>query len=128
MQPLPSTANTYSDCYLQIRHAKQTIFTDVTETTTVSQLKQILANILQIDSDAIRLTSKNQILDTDKKHLLEYGITAKEARPQSPFQLEFSLKLNDGSYENDEIISYSTQNYPSNDEQQQTMNLPLDTR
>jgi hypothetical protein len=123
-----SIVNTYSDCYLQIRHAKQTIFTDVTETTTVSQLKQILANILQIDPDAIRLTSKGQILDIDTKHLLEYGITSKEAQPQNPIQLEFSLKLNDGSYEIDEIIPYSTQNYPLNDEQQQSMNVPIETR
>jgi hypothetical protein len=126
MQPLPSTINTYSDCYLQIRHAKQTIFTDVSEKTTVSELKQIIANILRIDSDGIRLTSKDQILDIDNKHLLEYGITTKEARPQNPFQLEFSLKLEDGSYENDEIIGYSTQNSPSNDEQ--STNLPMDTR
>ncbi len=123
-----SIVNTYSDCYLQIRHAKQTIFTDVTETTTVFQLKQILANILQIDPDAIRLTSKGQILDIDTKHLLEYGITSKEAQPQNPIQLEFSLKLNDGSYEIDEIIPYSTQNYPLNDEQQQSMNVPIETR
>jgi uncharacterized ubiquitin-like protein YukD len=128
MQPLSSTANTYPDCYLQIRHAKQTIFTDVSETTTVSELKAIIANILRIDSDEIRLTSKGQILDIDNKHLLEYGITTKEARPQNPFQLEFSLKLDDGSYENDEIIPYSAQNSLSNDEQQQSTNLPMDTR
>jgi hypothetical protein len=123
-----STVNTHSDCYLQIRHAKQTIFTDVSETTTVSQLKQILANILQINPDAIRLILKGQILDIDTKHLLEYGITSKEAQPQSPFQLEFSLKLNDGSYDTDGITSYSTGNSPSNDEQQQSINLPMDTR
>ena len=58
MQPLSSTANTYPDCYLQIRHGKQTIFTDVAETTTVSELKQIIANILRIDPDTIRLTIK----------------------------------------------------------------------
>lgn len=105
-----------SDCYLQIRHGKQTIFTDVFETTTVFQLKQILANILQIDSDAIRLTSKGEILDGDTKHLLEYGITSKVSRPQNPFQLEFTFKLDDGSYETDEIVPYSASSYPSNDE------------
>jgi hypothetical protein len=117
MQSIPSTDNKYSDCYLQIRHGKQTIFTDVTETTTISQLKQILSHILRIDSDAIHLISKGEILDIDSKNLLEYGITSKEARPQDPFQLEYTLKLDDGSYENAEIIPYSSQNYPSNDEE-----------
>jgi len=116
---MQSSSNTYPDCYLQIRHAKQTIFTDVAETTTISDLKQILANILAIDPHTIRLKSKGQILDTDTKNLLEYGITTKQARPQDPFQLD------DGSYENDEIIPYSVQNNPSNDEQQQQ---PIDTR
>jgi hypothetical protein len=128
MQPISSTANTYPDCYLQIRHSRKTIFTDVAETTTVSELKQILANILQLDPDTIRLTTKGQILDIDSKHLLEYGITTREARPQTPCQLEFALKLDDGSYENDEIIPYSTENNLSNDEQQQSVNLPTDTR
>jgi len=118
MQPLPSTVSTYSNCYLQIRHAKQTVFTDVAETATVSQLKQILANILQINPDAIRLISKGQILDVDTKHLLEYGITTKEAVPQNPFQLEFSLKQDDGSYDTDGITPYFTGNALSNDEQQ----------
>src|SRR5579871_3741137 len=109
MQSSVSVLNSNPDCYLQIRHAKQTLFTDVAETTTVSQLKKLLANILQINSDAIRLTAKGQILDTDNKHLYEYGITTKDARPQNPFQLEFVLKLTNGSYETDEIISYSSQ-------------------
>jgi hypothetical protein len=128
MQPLSATGNKYPDCYLQIRHSNKTIFTDVAETTSVSELKQILANILRIDPDTIRLTIKGQILDIDSKHLLEYGITTKEARPQNPIQLEFTLKLDDGSYENDEIIPYSTENNLSNDEQQQSINLPVDTR
>jgi hypothetical protein len=128
MQSLPSTVNTYSDCYLQIRHAKQTVFTDVAETTTVYELKQILANILRIDPDTIRLISKDQTLDIDNKHLVEYGITTRESRPQNPFQLEFVVKLDDGSYENDEIVPYSTENSSSNDEQQQSMNIPIDTR
>jgi hypothetical protein len=128
MQLLPSTANTYPDCYLQIRRAKQTIFTDVAETTNVFELKQILAHILETDPDTIRLTAKGQILDIESKHLLEYGITTEEAQPQNPFQLECVLKLDDGSYETDEIIPYSGQNTLSNDEQQQSMNSPSDTK
>jgi hypothetical protein len=119
---MQSSSNTYPDCYLQIRHAKQTIFTDVAETTTISDLKHILANILAIDPHTIRLKSKGQILDIDTKNLLAYGITTKQARPQDPFQLEFTFQLDDGSYENDEIIPYSVQTNPSNDEQ------PIDTR
>ena len=109
-----------SDCYLQIRHAKTTVFTEVSENATISELKQILSDVLQINPDTIRLTSKGQTLDTDTKHLLEYGITAKEAQPQNPIQLEYSFKLDDGSYETDEAIPYFSQTYPSNEEQYQT--------
>ncbi|CAF0992066.1 unnamed protein product [Rotaria sp. Silwood1] len=116
MQSLPLTSNIYPDCYLQIRRAKQTIFTDVAETTTVYELKQIIGNILRIDPNIIRLSVQGQILDNDSKHLLEYGITTKEARPQNPFQLEFVLKVDDDSYENLEVIPYSMHNTSSNDE------------
>lgn len=111
-----SSNNIYSDCYLQIRHGKQTIFTDVFETTTVHELKEILSNILHINSDDIQIRSHNQIFDIDTKHLLEYGITSKQARPQNPFQLEFILKLDDGTFETNEIIPYSSNSYSSNDE------------
>jgi len=127
MQPLPSTANTFSDCYLQIRRGKQTVFTDVTETTTVAELKQILAHILKIKPDIIRLSAKGQILDIDSKHLLEYGIITKEARPQTPFQLEFVLQLDDGTYETEDIIPYTTENHTGSDESQQ-IGIPTDSK
>jgi hypothetical protein len=127
MQPLSSTANTSPDCYLQIRRGKQTIFTDVAETATVIELKQILANILKINPEIIRLISKGQILDIDGKHLLEFGITTKDSRPQTPFQLEFLLQLDDGTFETEEIVPYTTDNSSTNDEQQQ-MGIPTDSR
>ena len=110
MQPLAATANGNSDCYLQIRRGKQTIFTDVAETNTLADLKQIIAHILKINPEGIRVKSKGQLLDIDAKHLLEYGITTREARPQAPFQLEMLLQLDDGSAETDEIVPYSTEN------------------
>lgn len=112
--------STFAECYLQIRHAKTTIFTDVSEKTTVSELKQILSNILQINPETIRLTSKGQLLDIDTKHLLEYGITSSQAQPQTPLQLEYSLQLDDGSYPSDEIIPYASENLSPNDDQHQT--------
>jgi hypothetical protein len=127
MQPLPSTANTHSDCYLQIRRGKQTIFTDVAETTTLTELKQILANILKISPEIIRLSSKGQVLDIDSKHLLEYGVTTKEARPQTPFQLEFVLQLDDGTYETEEIIPYTSENTSGSDDSQQ-IGIPTDLK
>ena len=127
MQSLPLTANTHSDCYLQIRRGKQTVFTDVSETTTLGDLKQILAHILKVHPDAIRLSSKGQVLDIDSKHLLEYGISTKDARPQTPFQLEFVLKLEDGTHETDEIIPYTSENQAGSDESQQTGN-PTDSK
>jgi hypothetical protein len=60
---------------------------------------------------------KGQILDIDAKQLLEYGITKKDAQPQNPIQLEFSLKLGDDSFDTDGIISYTAGSSISNDEQ-----------
>ena len=117
MQPLAATANANSDCYLQIRRGKQTIFTDVAETNTLADLKQIIAHILKINPETIRVKSKGQLLDIDGKHLLEYGITTREARPQTPFQLELLLQLDDGSTESDEIIPYTTENQVAANEQ-----------
>lgn len=129
MQSTAIPVNTYSDCYLQIRHGKKTIFTDVNETSNILQLKRILGNILQIDPQAIRLSCKGQLFDNDTKHLVEYGITAKQARPQSPYQLEYSLRLADGSYQSNEIIPYSMENSLALDEhQQRSTSLSMDTR
>lgn len=118
MQTLPTIQTPLSDCYLQIRRAKQTIFTDISETATVLELKQILGHILDVEHDIIRLIAKGQVLDIDSKHLNEYGITTKEARPQNPFQLEIVFKLEDGTYENVQIVPYSTQNDSVHDDQQ----------
>lgn len=129
MQSTAIPVNTSSDCFLQIRHGRKTIFTDVTETTNVLQLKKILGNILQIDPQAIRLSCKGQIFDNDTKHLVEYGVAAKHARPQTPYQLEFSLRLTDGTFESDEIIPYSTENSLLSDEHsQRSSSLSMDTK
>ena len=127
MQPLPATSNTNSDCYLQIRRRKQTIFTDVLETTTLVDLKQIIANILLINPDTIRLHCKGQVMDIDSKYLLEYGITTKEARPQTSYPLEFVLQLDDGTFEAEEIVPYTTENQSTSDEAQQ-MGMPTDSK
>ena len=111
----------------KVSSGKQTIFTDVAETTTVIELKQIIANILKRHPDIIRLTYKGQVLDIDSKHLLEYGITTKEARPQTPLQLEFILQLDDGTYESEEIIPYTSSNSSNSDDPQQ-MGIPMDSK
>ena len=107
MQSLLPNVDRPADCYLQIRRGNQTIFADVMETTTVSELKQLLGNILHISPDIIRLAMKAKLLDIDSKHLLEYGVTTHQARPQTPFPLEFLVQRDDGSYETEEIVSYS---------------------
>lgn len=122
MQPSTSTANPYPDCYLQIRRGKQTIFTDVAETTTAIELKHIIGNMLKISPEIIRLTAKGQIFDIDSKTLLEYGISTKEARPQAPYQLEFLLQLDDGTYETEEIVPYTTDSNARSDDSQQMGN------
>jgi len=127
MQPLPASANLNSDCYLQIRRGKQTVFTDVSETHTLGDLKQILAHILKINPEIIRIKNKGQLMDIDAKHLLEYGITTKDARPQTPYQLEYLLLLDDGSMETEEIIPYTAENQSATTEPS-NMGMPIDSR
>jgi len=67
------------------------------------------------------------VFDIDGKHLLEYGITTRDARPQTPFQLEFVLQLDDGTYETEEIISYTTENNTRSDDSQQ-LGIPTDSK
>ncbi|CAF0877102.1 unnamed protein product [Adineta ricciae] len=127
MQPAPSISNTASDCYLQIRRGKQTVFMDVPETLKVLDLKRFLAHILKLNHELVRFTARGQVLDSDTKLLREYGITTKEARPQAPYQLEFVLQLEDGTFETEEIVPYTSESSSRSDEQQQ-MGMATDSK
>ncbi|UJR08423.1 hypothetical protein I4U23_012693 [Adineta vaga] len=128
MQPIPSSSNAASDCYLQLRRGKQTVFMDVPETLAVGDLKRFLAHILKLNPEIIRLSGRGQVLESDTKLLREYGITTKEARPQAPCQLEFVLQLEDGTFETEEIVPYTSENSSRSDEQQQQMGTMTDSK
>ena len=128
MQPFASTLSTSSYCYLQIRRKKQTIFTNVAENTTVAELKQTVADIFGLDPETLRLSMKDRVLDDGSKPLGDYGITLKTAQPQRPVQLEVGLQLENGTYENDEIIPYATDNHGLNEDSPCSMNTPIDAR
>lgn len=124
---MPPFTSAYSDCYLQIRRGKQTIFTDVSEVTTVNELKHIIAHILKVSPEIVRIKSKLQVLDVDDKRVVEYGITTKDARPQTPFQLECILQLDDGTYETEDIVPYTSESNASNPEHP-SMGVSVDSR
>jgi hypothetical protein len=127
MQSMPPIASSHADCYLQIRRGKQTIFTDVSEATTVSELKHVVAQILKVSPEIIRIKSKIQVLDVDDRRVVEYGITTKDARPQTPFQLECILQLDDGTYETEDIVPYTSESNASNPEHP-SMGVSVDSR
>ena len=127
MQSLPPASSGSSDCYLQIRRGKQTVFMDVTETLSVGDLKRFIAHILKLNPELMRLVARGQVLESDTKLLREYGITTKEARPQAPYQLEFVLQLEDGTFETEEIVPYTSESSARSDEQQQ-MGTAIDSK
>jgi hypothetical protein len=126
MQTLPGSGNTFSDCHLQIRRGKTTIFTDVAETHTVGGLKQILGHILRVNPDLVQVKCKGQILDTDGKTMAECGIT-KEARPQTPFQLEYIVLSDNGPSDADEVVPYSCENSTTAHDPMAS-GIPIDSR
>ncbi|CAF0920707.1 unnamed protein product [Didymodactylos carnosus] len=105
MQQPPQSSQ---DVYLMIRRAKLTIFTDVIETTTVLELKKIIASIIKIDPQDVQLAYNNQSME-DVKRLQECGISSKDARPQTPVQIALSIKKNDSDeLDKDDIVPYSS--------------------
>ena len=99
-------------CFLQLRHAKQTVFVEVKENTTVGELRQLLAEILTISPETIRLKSEEKFFDADTKHLSDYGINTTAALPHAPFQVEFLVEHDDDN----QVIPYSGETTFFNDD------------
>ncbi|CAF1264597.1 unnamed protein product [Didymodactylos carnosus] len=102
----PSLAT--QDVHLMIRRAKVTIFTDVAETSTVLEVKKVIATILKIDPLDVHLVYNDQPME-DIKRLHECGISSKDARPQTPAQIALSIRNPDSNeFDKDDIIPYSS--------------------
>jgi transcription elongation factor B subunit 2 len=95
------------DVFLMIRRKNQTIFTDTKDSATVKELKQIIEGILKVAIQDQRLIKDNQIMSDDKQ-LQDYNITVATAKGQSPAEIGLCLRLNNGDFEELDVVMYST--------------------
>ncbi|KAI6182947.1 hypothetical protein M3Y97_00435100 [Aphelenchoides bicaudatus] len=85
------------ELFFEIYRGKQHIFADVRESGTVADLKQIISGIIQIPTSEITIKRPTndtrtswETIDSDKA-LLELGFTQKNAKPDDPSQLAYTL-------------------------------------
>ncbi|CAL1527853.1 unnamed protein product [Lymnaea stagnalis] len=81
------------ELFLMINYKKTTIFTDVTESTTVGELKRIIAAILKSPSQYMMLYKGETLLAQDHKTLSYYGYTMSVAKAYSPDIVTLVLTL-----------------------------------
>jgi len=94
------------DVFLMIRRKNQTIFTDAKDSSSVKELKFIIEGILKVPINDQRLYKDQQLLSDDKL-LQDYNITVTTAKGQSPAQIGLALRMNNGEFEELEIVPYS---------------------
>lgn len=94
------------DVFLCVRRKHQTIFTDAKDSSSVKELKFIIEGILKVPINDQRLYKDNQLLSDDKL-LQDYNITVATAKGQSPAQIGLALRMNNGEFEELEIVPYS---------------------
>lgn len=94
------------DVFLMIRRKNQTIFTDAKDSSSVKELKYIIEGILKVPINDQRLYKETQLLSDDKL-LQDYNITVATAKGQSPAQIGLALRLDNGDFEELEIVPYS---------------------
>lgn len=95
------------EVYLQIRRKNQTIFTDAKDSSSVKELKFIIEGILKVPVNDQRLFNADNQLLSDDKLLQDYNITVATAKGQSPAQIGLALRMNNGEFEELEIVPYS---------------------
>lgn len=105
--------------YLLVRRRKQNIFLEASESDTVLNIKLMLQGILKKkpedqqlfylkESDDSSMSDESMILLQDDERLLDRGITANNAKAQSPARLGLCYRLESGTgYEALEITPYS---------------------
>ena len=106
--------------YLLVRRRKQNIFLEASESDTVLDVKLMLEGILKKappdqqlfylkESDDTAMSDEGMILLQDSERLLDRGITANNAKAQSPARLGLCFRLDTGSgFEALEITPYSS--------------------
>lgn len=105
--------------YLLVRRKKQNVFLEASESDTVHDIKLMLEGILKKspqdqqlfyikESDENSMTDDSCILLNDNERLVDRGITANNAKAQSPARLGLCFRLETGSgFEVLDITPYS---------------------
>ncbi|XP_064476307.1 elongin-B-like [Ornithodoros turicata] len=71
------------DVFLMVRRKKTTVFLDAKETTSVKELKKMIAGITKIAPENQTLFKDEQCMD-DNKNLTDYGLNSGTAKAQAP--------------------------------------------
>lgn len=95
------------DAFMMIQRKKLTIFTDAKDNILVHELKKIIACIIKVSPQNQQLYYKDEIMD-ESKTLLECGLSSTTAKAQSPATIGLALKMEDGEFEQLEMIPYSS--------------------
>lgn len=105
--------------YLLVRRHKQNIFLEASESDTVLDIKLMLQGILKKEpqdqqlfylkeAEESAMSDEAMVLLQDNERLLDRGITANNAKAQSPARLGLCFRLDSGSgFEALEISPYS---------------------
>ncbi|CAG2171388.1 unnamed protein product [Oppiella nova] len=90
-----------------IRRKKMTVFLDAKETTSVIDLKRMIAGITKTLPENQRLFKDDEVMD-DRKSLTDYNLNPTTAKAQSPATIGLSFRDENGRFETLEITSLST--------------------
>lgn len=74
-----------------VRRKKTTIFLDAKETTSVIDLKRMIAGITKVPPENQRLFKDEDVMD-DKKALTDYNLNSATAKAQSPATIGLAFK------------------------------------
>ncbi|KAH6944744.1 hypothetical protein HPB50_004770 [Hyalomma asiaticum] len=95
------------DVFLMVRRKKTTIFMDAKETTSVRELKKMIAGITKVAPENQVLYKGDQCLE-DEKVLADFGIHSSTAKPPSPAVLVLAFRDPlTGKFEPLEVTPYS---------------------
>ncbi len=77
--------------FLMVRRKKMTIFLDAKETTSVMELKRMIAGITKTTPENQRLYKDDEVMD-DRKALTDYNLNPTTAKAQSPATIGLAFR------------------------------------
>ncbi|CAN8004035.1 hypothetical protein HPB47_026285 [Ixodes persulcatus] len=96
------------DVFLMVRRKKTTVFLDAKETTSVRELKKMIAGITKVAPENQMLYKDEQCMD-DNKMLTEYGLNSSTAKAQAPATVGLAFRDPDsGKFENLDVTPLSS--------------------